>query len=387
MRAAFPGSRSSSSRRARRAGAPSRRIVGLALIVLPWLAGKPARAQEAIQLRGTPSCQTCRILVRKELTLGGLDAPGVGQQFCVARDAKGRFFVSNDNAGDEVGVYGPEGEFLRTLGRSGQGPGEWSWVNHIVASRDEIHLFDSGNARGSVFDLELNLVRTAPLPGDIKAVAVLADSSLVVNALFYTPELIGYPLHTVDLTGRVVASFGYTGEVFRRDQDRRARRKLSASGDHAVWAAHTYRYLIERWTVQGEKRLVLDRAVGWYPDGSGTISWNPENDPPPPSTAGLWEDGEGLLWVVVIVPDPDWRVGLRRAPGGSGYLPILNQYHDTMIEVISPSSGEVLAAARLDAAMRPIGGGRMIAYREDENGIPFLDVFIARLERGERNDR
>jgi hypothetical protein len=48
----------------------------------------------------------------------------------VTADSAGRIYVS-DRMGSFVRVYGPEGAFLRQLGREGEGPGEYSWPSDL----------------------------------------------------------------------------------------------------------------------------------------------------------------------------------------------------------------------------------------------------------------
>ena len=69
---------------------------------------------------------------------------------------------------------------------------------------------------------------------------------------------------------------------------------------------------------------------------------------------------------------------------GGGYISLASDYLDMMVEVIDPGSGEVLVRHRFDLAGKLIGGGRMAAYREDEDGLPYLDVYKIRVDRGER---
>ena len=354
-------------------------LFGVLLIILPISLPQPGFSQETIRLDGPPSCESCRIVVEKELSIGGMEAPGVGQFFLVARDALGRFFVSNDNFPDEVGVYDSTGAYVQTLGRRGSGPGEWMSVGDISTVGDFLIISDRGNARETVIDLDLNVIRTAPMVGELLSLVFLSDSTKVANILVHSPERVGYPLHTMDARGGITSSFGYDGMVFRRDSQSAGRRRLAASAAGTVWAGHARQYVIEKWTVTGEKNLALERSVDWFPAKTGADSWSPDV-PPHPEMAGTWEDPDGHLWVAVYVPDPEWREALQAGE----YGPLANEYLDMMVEVLDPISGEVLAERRFDIAGKFIGGGRMVAYREDEYGLPYLDIFKIRVDRGER---
>ena len=255
-------------------------------------------------------------------------------------------------------------------------------VRDISTMGEFLVISDIMNARETVLDLDLNMVRTTPLVGDPMSLVLLSDSTRVANILIHSPELVGYPLHTIDAGGRITSSFGDGGEVFRRDSPSAGWRRLSASSDGTVWAGHVRKYVIEKWTVTGEKILTLERSVNWFPALTGADSWSPDV-PPHSQLDGTWEDPDGHLWVSVLVPDPEWREALTQVQGG-GYVSLHDEYLDMIIEVIDPVSGEVLAGNRFDIAGKFIGGGRVAAYREDENGFPYLDISTIRLERGER---
>jgi hypothetical protein len=359
-----------------------RRLFGVLIILLPIFRPQTSSPQETLSLKGPPSCSSCQIVVERELSMGGVEGPGIGQFFHVARDSLGRFFVSNEDVPDEIGVYDSTGTYLQTLGRQGEGPGEWLLVRDISAVGGFLIVSDLMNARETVLDLHLNVIRTAPLVGDPLSLAFLSDSTKVANILIYSPERVGYPLHTIDAGGRITASFGYGGGVFRRDSESTAWRRLSTSSDGTVWSGHARQYVIEKWTITGERIQTVERSVDWFPPLTGVDSWSPDV-PPDPQMAGIWEDPDRHLWVVVYVPDPEWREAMSPAQGG-GYISLASDYLDMMVEVIDPGSGEVLVRHRFDLAGKLIGGGRMAAYREDEDGLPYLDVYKIRVDRGER---
>jgi hypothetical protein len=321
------------------------------------------------------------------VSLGGADAPGVGPFFHLVQDGQGRFLIAHDDVADEVGVYDSSGSFLRTLGRRGQGPGEWSRIHHLDAKGRFVYVADPGNGRETVLDQGLAAVRAIPLRGSPRDVLVVSDSLRVFNTLLNTSDLAGYPLHVVDLQGRLTASFGDGGGVVRRDREVDAWRRLAAASDGGFWASHTSRYLIERWTIAGERTLTVERAAAWFPDGSGKPAWEGADVPPRPLVAGVWEDAEGLLWVAVAVPDPEWRKALSVTPDGAGYSALPGDYYDTMIEVLDPSSRRVVAGGRFDFMGHFTGNLRIAAYREETAGMPWIDVFRIRIESERRRQR
>lgn len=341
--------------------------------------------QQRIELDGPPSCRSCRIIVEKELTMGGIDAPGVGQFSIIARDSMGRFIVSDQAMPDEIGVYDSTGVFLRTIGRKGEGPGEWRMVGRIAAMGGKLIVIDIQNARETVLDSNFNVIRTTPLVGNPLDLVILSDSVKVANMLINSPELVGHPLHTIDRDGRIKASFGFVQGVFRLDSQSERWRKLSASSDGTIWAGHSREYLIEKWTPTGEKLLTIERSVKWFPPMTQKDSWSPDRAPDP-RMAATFEDADGHLWVAVSVADPEWKEALTPIEGGA-FQAVQSEYLDYMVEVIDPHSGQVLAGMRLDRVGPFIGGGRMAVYRQDDGGLPYQDIYKIRLDRGERRER
>ena len=69
----------------------------------------------------------------------------------VAPAADGRIYVADADAG-HVKVLSPDGTLLDSLGRQGEGPGEFLRLNQLVAARsDSLYVLDSGRRRVSVF--------------------------------------------------------------------------------------------------------------------------------------------------------------------------------------------------------------------------------------------
>jgi hypothetical protein len=55
----------------------------------------------------------------------------------------------------------------------------------------------------------------------------------------------------------------------------------------------------------------------------------------------MWEDTSGLLWTVTTMPSPDWKARGDKSRRFERY--------NTMIEVIDPSKGTLLASHQVDA--------------------------------------
>jgi hypothetical protein len=111
------------------------------------------------------------LVARQYASIGSIDGAAeyvFGNITAVAEDAQRRIWVA-DRIGSTVRVYGPDGRFLRQLGREGDGPGEYRWPVDVRFRGDTAYVRDGNRvtvlvprARGAIADS----VRTSwRLPG------------------------------------------------------------------------------------------------------------------------------------------------------------------------------------------------------------------------------
>lgn len=104
-----------------------------------------------------------KIALIKERQIGELDGPEeylFGFIADIAVNSKGDFYVADRQLND-VKKFNADGEFLLTIGRFGQGPGEFQSPTVLsVNNRDELIVFDGRMGRISVFSDSGDLVKT-----------------------------------------------------------------------------------------------------------------------------------------------------------------------------------------------------------------------------------
>lgn len=238
----------------------------LAFVGLPALGNGAAAAQARLVVPPRPECGACELRMSRVVTLGGLDEP-VGITGTVLRDSRGRFFLRHDASGEQILVFGSDGALLRTLGGSGEGPGEFRFVMTLALGRgDTLHAFDAELARETVFSPSLDLVRTRRLPGRVRQVVLLDDDRAVVQAGIPTSERIGLPLHLLGRDRTVVRSFGAEAEdrTVRPDMPILGLRALAGARGGRVWSAFVNEYEIELWDTAGRKQLEVVRRPTWF---------------------------------------------------------------------------------------------------------------------------
>ena len=99
------------------------------------------------------------IELKEELSIGVLDGP---EEYIFNRpgdidvDSKGNIYVA-DRGDNLIKVYNQDGKFLKTIGRQGQGPGEFGHINKILIDKNDIlYTTDARLRRLSIFDIEGN---------------------------------------------------------------------------------------------------------------------------------------------------------------------------------------------------------------------------------------
>lgn len=172
---------------------------GALLLVLTSACRETADARPALALRDSAgvrimehrgpasSAPTWRIEPTPTLDLGGAATPNGPALYRVAevlRLEDGRIAVANGGT-NSLEFFAPDGAHLRSVGRGGDGPGEFqalSWVGRLKG--DTLAAWDSGLGRLSIFTASGDYVRSVspnrPLGMYPQAVGALASGGIVV---------------------------------------------------------------------------------------------------------------------------------------------------------------------------------------------------------------
>lgn len=317
------------------------------------VSGGPVGGQSVIHVPSQPSCPECEIRLEQVVVLGDREGPGTvdHETPVVKRDSRGRYYMSYPG-GASVKVFGPDGSYLTTIGRRGKGPGEFEGIIAVRPSvGDSIHVFDINLMRLSVFGPDYSFVRSDIM--DIRPsfeVLELPRRRWLVNAVHRSPERIGLPLHVLDARGHVLSSFGSETGASRPDRGLEVRRRTAVTGDGSVWAAKTHEYVVELWTLDGTRVAELRRQAAWFPRQDDGRAY--ADRPPRPILSQVQQDPSGLLWVTVFIADPNWRDAIEL--GGSHGFQIADRdgYRDTVIDVIDPEAGTLMASRRIPQVLR-----------------------------------
>jgi hypothetical protein len=243
-------------------------------------------------------------------------------------------------------------------------------------------VFDGANARMSVLDPGWAEVRTAPIPNYPWSAAILESRDIIVNADVRDPDRIGRPYHRFDAMGNYLDAFGDEPGESVLPGDISGRMRWIAPGHGSTfWSLRLRRqYVVELWDVSGQRLRQLVRDAEWFRPYDRDRPTTRE-DPPQAEGVAIWFDrATGWIWTILNVPDPNWRSGLgapQRMEGQTAY-PIVDfqRVFDTVVEVLDPENGRVVARRRFDGTIDMANGFGVVAgAREREDGTPYVQLW------------
>jgi hypothetical protein len=134
---------------------------------------------------------------------GAIYKPG---QFAV--DARNRVYIF-EYSESVIKVFGEDGKFLKTIGRKGQGPGEFGQALFIGFCPDgRIFVTDSQNRRTSFFGLEGDFLSSYQWKTNIAIAYLILDNASVVQESVFDEGKSRVFLKTFDFAGAEVKSWG-----------------------------------------------------------------------------------------------------------------------------------------------------------------------------------
>ncbi len=358
------------------------------LVALLVAGGDAASAQDVTHIPGTPTCSECELRATRRLVLGTFDGDAalVGEPSGAAKDSEGTFYVSEFANGGPPLVFDSSGRFVRRMARKGRGPGELMWgVAVFIAPGDSVHVIDLGTGRRSIFSAAGEFGRMVPQPGIGRFGLILRNGVLVLNRRDWDPVLIGTPLHLIDREGKVIHSFGGNYPVLPGDDLSHLGRVVGPGRAGGFWAAHRVEYEFSLWSATGGLVRHYTRENDFYrPSERFEYRLSPRA---PPRTSTIREDSSGLVWISIQVPVPaaEWEAGLGEPEvnwKGIALYPqaMTGRLFHTIIEVIDPQAGRLLVSRRLPFhAIAATDDGEYAAYRQDEEGVPYVDIWRVQL--------
>jgi hypothetical protein len=343
-----------------------------------------ASCQELTTISSSVGCPRCTLALEQLVVLGTAEGSGIIESEVTAatRDTRGRFYVRGSYA-TEIKVFGTDGRLITTIGRAGDGPGEFrgiATVHHTEA--DTLHVFDESSRRYTVFSPAYEYVRSSPLEiAPYTQVVLLGHDRIVFASPVRTPDRAGLPLHLLSPSGRVIRSFGSVTGALNRSVPYTDERVIAKAGPNAVWSGYRNRYTIELWRIddRGDRLIqVVERQADWFPPEP-----KPQrtlDDPPAPRLQAIQFDDDGHLLVIILVPDEAWEKAVTDGPTHPT-VSSFESYYDSIIEMLDPSTGKLLASTRSRHVFQGfVDDGMVSAVFTDQQDVPYLGVWRVRFQ-------
>lgn len=296
------------------------------------------------------------------------------------RDSRGRF-VLKAHYPTSLSVFAADGRYVQSFGRAGAGPGEFRGVGSVaVLPGDSLVVFDWGTARFSLFSPEYAYLSSGPLPlaPELPSLA-LHSGQFVFNSTLASSSTSGQPLHLVNRDGVRERSFGATATGYRPDVPYAMSRAIAEARAGRLWSALRTEYRIDLINPStGAIERTIRRDAPWFPSGMRPEPRGNEQMAPAPFIFDVREDQSGRLWVLIAVADENWRSALRPPAAGERHTTVIDEqrYRDTVIEVLDPESGRLLASIRLPQHIKQfISDGLVGTVLEDADGVPRLQTW------------
>lgn len=258
-----------------------------------------------------------------------------------ARDSRGRFYSNSVTPAGFIVMWDSAGQYSGTLGRHGDGPGEFgrSVIQPWALPGDTLAFYN--NRRWTIFDADGGLVGTIvsrlPMVLSPREYAVAPGGALVVGERFVGS--LGRTLSLVTMAGEPIRSYGDEAPPFERG-DEGGRRVVTMHGDDRFWASVLPHegYAFEQWTLEGTLLQTLRREAPWAP--------RPADKPPKPlqsrylpfKIVQIAVDEDGLLYAASLRAREGADINVRAANDS-----IRAEMFEVRIEVIDPVAGRVLA--------------------------------------------
>ena len=249
-------------------------------------------------------------------TLGGIDVEDENLAFNspedMAMDTEERIYIL-DSGNHRIQIFSSKGKYLRTIGRLGQGPGEFQHPLSIdIDSRGYLYILGRWNNRIQVLTPEGKAEKTTLLitdrSGKVRCVkpGLMAMGGITGIAWVRAKEM-EYPklMQVLDLEGNVKQEFGEMhdfrnrlGTVFANwinfDVDR----------ESSFYLSFTHQNRIEKYSPEGRLLWRADRVLNYSmrPQDEYGVQFSALGKAPLPPRAsnGISVDEKGRVWVVTL---------------------------------------------------------------------------------------
>jgi hypothetical protein len=331
---------------------------------------------QEIRIESRVACNTCRIVVD---TASHLDAEEIiGEPMAATRGPSGRIYLY-DPGDRRVKLFDRTGAFVRSIGRLGEGPGEYRFIRNLaVGSNGLLNVFDASTLRRTTYGDDGKVVSLSPMPLLIgnpgMSLVRLHDGRWAANSINRDRSTAGFAVQVFDDAGQrtnLLEPYNY-----HRDRSWEAARALSSDPLGGLFIVDPFNFRISRFDAGLAERARYVRTGNEFGQPLRTGE-SPEgglfDSPFTPRIIGVWAEASDLLWVVFAVASSKWQP-MPRVTGPIASKKVEATYLsrptiDSVIEVIDLRQKSVLARLRVDGFFGDVvDTGYVLSYAEGSDG-------------------
>ena len=251
-------------------------------------------------------------------TIGGLDAEenlSFKEPSDIVQDSVGNLYLL-DTGSNRIQKLDSEGKFIKTIGRKGQGPGEFQAATSMDIDKDNsLFVFDLGSRRIEVLSSEGKPLRTIKFhtvpPGRIR---LLENGLIVKGGYLGSGVLMGWQkklpklLEILDLKGKTKLTFGEATDYRDGITNHYANIfELDTDAEKNICLSFRFQNIIEKYAPDGKLLWQADRPLNYGTDviekgfitrrlgGVGITAPNMNQ-----VSSGIAADGKGRIWVITL---------------------------------------------------------------------------------------
>lgn len=248
--------------------------------------------------------------LEEELSIGEVEQEG--HFFAMPGDInvsdEGTIFVSDFDL-DQISCFDRSGNYIRTFGKKGNGPGEFETLRFVLSRDGKVYAMDNVNARISILDLKGNYIhgfKMLNLRGGWNKIYSDRNNHIYISKERRTEKGYVYSIFRYDPEGNELQDYGeFPGDLFlwtkRGDKMYPSRSSASlatvwvVSNDGKLYAGYSENYLISVYDQEADLLFRFGRKFKPLPD---TQKWLEGISDHLPAFSRSWIlDDAGNLWI------------------------------------------------------------------------------------------
>jgi hypothetical protein len=250
-------------------------------------------------------------------TIGGLDAEenlSFNEPSDIVRDSAGNLYIL-DSGNNRIQKLDSEGKFIKTIGRKGQGPGEFQAAFSMdIDNEDNLFVFDVRSRRIEVLSSEGKPLRTIKFRAFsmsqirlLKTGLIVRGGSLDFGIVMGTLKKLPKLLEVADQGGRTKLACGEATDYGDGNTDWHANRfDFDTDAEKNICLSFQSQNRIEKYAPDGKLLWRADRPLNYRTDviekgfikrGRGIGIQGPKMNV---VSMGIAADGKGRIWIITL---------------------------------------------------------------------------------------